>query len=129
MDEFWKIVEDIMSNGKLTSAANQHLVVTKNEDGDVQITYKNPMHNETYKQIKEYIDNLDNAICDEASKALRAEKTDIFNTLSKELNNPTDIKALENAANIFKEYVKNAANNEVESLSERINYLVDNYIN
>lgn len=117
-----QFIADILENGKLTNTSYQNLVVTKNEDGDVQITYKNPANDESVKQIRNYLENLEYSILDEASELLRKANPDAYKVLSR-IDNPDSIDKLKDAFEKFKAQVKIVVNNRITKLQSKIDSL------
>lgn len=117
-----QFIADILENGKLTNTSYQNLVVTKNEDGDVQITYKNPANDESVKEIRNYLENLEYSILDEASEFLHKASPDAYKALSR-IDNPDSIDKLKDAFEKFKVQVKIVVNNRIAKLQSKIDSL------
>lgn len=128
MEEIFEILNDILSNGKFTNLTNQNVQITKNENGDVNIIYRNPANNEEFKKIEEYFDSLDDDICSEASEHMKKNDIYSYNVISRNLDNPQNLDELKDAVIKFKNIVKEVAQSEIKELSERIDYLYDKYI-
>lgn len=117
-----QFIADILENGKLTNTNYQNLIVTKNEDGDVNITYKNPANDKSVKEIRKYLDNLDYTILDVASERLRSVNPEAYKVLSR-INNPDSIDKLKEAFMEFKKQVKAVAQARVDKLQAEIQKL------
>lgn len=123
-----QIINDILNNGYLTNTNLQNLSVVKNEEGDVVVTYKNPANNKDVKEIKKYLDSLDDEIMDEASEMMRKDHVSSYNVMAKQLKNPTNIDELKEAFKVFKSLVKNVVSSKIKSYSDKINQLYDTYL-
>lgn len=117
-----QFIADILENGKLTNTNYQNLIVTKNEEGDVNITYKNPANDKSVKEIQKYLDNLDYAILDAASERLRKVNPEAYKILSR-INNPDSIDKLKEAFGVFKKHVKAVAQARIDMLQAEIQEL------
>lgn len=117
-----QFIADILENGKLTNTNYQNLIVTKNEEGDVNITYKNPANDKSVKEIQKYLDNLDYAILDVASERLRKVNPEAYKILSR-INNPDSIDKLKEAFGVFKKHVKAVVQARIDKLQAEIQEL------